>query len=66
MIFKKALKLLYALATSSIAYFMVKSLIILTLPLWIIYLSGIIIFLLYDKALDVVIKFYAIRLRKFK
>ena len=66
MIFKKALKLLYALVTASIAYLMVKSIIILTLPLWVIYLSGIIIFLLYDKALDIGIKFYAIRLRKFK
>ena len=66
MIFKKILKLLYALATASTAYLMLKSLIILTLPLWVIYLSGIIIFLLYDKALDIGIKFYVIRFRKFK
>ncbi len=60
---KTITKTLYAVIVATVA-----NKLLLVLPytsLW-IYLTGIIIFLIYDKVLEIGIKFYALRLRKYK
>lgn len=66
MYFKTLLKLLFALITATVTYFILKSLFTFAFPIFTMYIAGIIIFLIYDKALTAGIRFYVLKLRKYK
>jgi len=65
-ILKWVLKLVFALGISTAALFMLKSLMPENLNLMFLYPAGIAVFVIYDIMLNVGIKFYVLKLRKFK
>ena len=65
-ILKWVLKLAFALGISTAALFMLKSMMPENLNLMLLYPAGVAVFVIYDIMLNVGIKFYVLRLRKFK
>ena len=65
-ILKWVLKLIFALGISTAALFILKTMLPQGLNLMFLYPAGVAVFVVYDIMLNVGIKFYAVRLRKFK
>ena len=65
-ILKCILKLIFALGISTAALFILKSMMPENLNLMFLYPVGVAVFVIYDIMLNVGIKFYVLRLRKFK
>ncbi|MBQ7953246.1 MAG: hypothetical protein IJ332_00675 [Clostridia bacterium] len=65
-ILKWSLKLVFAVAVATIALFMLKSMMPENLNFAVLYPAGIAVFVIYDTMLAMGIKFYVLRLRKFK
>ena len=65
-ILKWILKLIFALGISTAALFILKTMLPEGLNLMLLYPAGVAVFVIYDIMLNVGIKFYAVRLRKFK
>ena len=63
---KTLLKIVFASLVGVIAYFIFRQFVVLELAVGVVFLVAIILFVLYDIALTVGIKFYALRLRKFR
>lgn len=63
---KWTLKIIYILAVTSITFAVLRNFLFLNFNLSIIFTIGLLVFVLYDIALTMGIKFYALRLRKFK
>ncbi len=65
-ILKWVLKLIFSVAVATVALFMLKSMMPQNLNLTILYPAGVAVFVIYDIMLTMGIKFYVLRLRKFK
>ncbi len=65
-IIKWLLKIVFAVAVATVALFILKAYLPADINLFFLYPLGIAIFVIYDIVLAMGIKFYAIRLRKFK
>jgi len=63
---KWVIKIVFILLISIFAYIMLKQLIITEIPVGLILPVGVVIFVIYDVVLTMGIKFYALRIRKFK
>ena len=63
---KWLMKILFAVAVSSVAFIVFSRFLTLKISFWIIYPLALAVFVLYDIALTIGIKFYALRLRKFR
>ncbi|MBQ6908161.1 MAG: hypothetical protein IJQ28_07265 [Clostridia bacterium] len=63
---KRGLKLLFSVFVLTVAFFVLKSLLTFDFPIYIVFIIGILIFIVYDIVLTMGIKFYALKLRKLK
>ena len=63
---KMLVKIAFASLVGVIAYFIFRQFVILEVAVGVVFLIAIVLFVLYDVALTVGIKFYALRLRKFR
>lgn len=62
---KYAIKIIFAVVISLVAYYLLKGFVVLEFNLALIFAVGIIIFVVYDYVLTMGIKFYALKIRKF-
>lgn len=63
---KRVMKIAFSVFVATIAYFVLKQFLAVGMNILLIYAIGIAIFVVYDIMLTMGIKFYALRLRKFK